>query len=126
MLMTRGGYGSGSANCGHGMLRCSSCERGSWGSGSNSSIGSAGALWGHTSYVDGQTYAQRLGFTTDQSALVNAFAEGAGFGLVSGFASSFMAMRSINPYTALAGGFIGYLREYSSQFTEWENSIKGN
>lgn len=88
--------------------------------------GSAGALWGDTSYVDGQTNAQRLGFTTDQSALVNAFAQGAGYGLVSGLASSFMAMRSSNPYTALAGGFIGFLREYSSQFTEWENSIKGN
>jgi len=122
MLMTRGGYSSGSSNCMHGLSRCSSCNRG--GSSGGNGGGSAGALWGHTSYVDGQTYAQRLGFTTDQSALVNAFAQGAGFGLVSGLASSFMAMRSSNPYTALAGGFIGYLREYTSQFKEWENNIK--
>jgi hypothetical protein len=127
MLMTRGGYGAVTtllSSCIHASV--GTCDRFPCNVDTFGGGGSAGALWGNTSYVDGQTNAQRLGFTTDQSALVNAFAQGAGYGLVSGLASSFMAMRSSNPYTALAGGFIGFLREYSSQFTEWENSIKGN
>jgi hypothetical protein len=126
MLMTRGGYGAtqSTTSCMHG--NAGQCDRYPCNVDTVGGGGSTGALWGYTSFADGQTYAQRLGFTTDQSALVNAFAQGAGFGLVSGLASSFMAMRSSNPYTALAGGFVGFLREYSSQFRAWENRINGN
>ena len=54
---------------------------------------------------------------------MNAFAKGAGFGVVSGLASPFMAMRSLNPYTFFVTGFIGYMTEYSSQYRAWEKSI---